>query len=71
VLNVIERHDRDAAIRRFLQEKTPHRFGHSKQRRERHPNRALIYVRAGQSFRVDIGRRLFIEPQIIQGLALE
>jgi hypothetical protein len=71
VLNVIERHDRDATIGRFLQEKAPHRLGHSKQGRKRHPNRALIDVRAGESFRVNIGRRLFIEPEIIQGLALK
>src|SRR6516225_4555237 len=54
-----------------LLQKAPHNVGHAKQWRERHPNRIGADIGSGERLAVDIHRRLFIEPNPTQRLALE
>jgi hypothetical protein len=58
VLDIINRHRDNMPIwRAFLQE-AAHDFGHAEQRRECHPNRTSADIRSGESFRVNVRRRL-------------
>ena len=71
VLHVINRHRSDMTIRRGLHEEPLHHRRDAQQRREGQRDRPLRYVRSGQRLEIDIARRLFIEPSIVQRLALE
>src|SRR5262245_21336285 len=62
VVDVVERHCRDATAGRRLKQKPPHYLAHAEQRRERYPYRPLVDVRAREALSENVGRRLFIEP---------
>src|SRR5262249_10839911 len=55
----------------LLKQEAANSLAHAEQRRERHPHRPLVDVRAREALSENVGRRLLIEPQIVQGLALE
>ena len=71
MINVIQRHRDDVAVGRGLKQEAPHDLGHPEERRECHPYRTLRHVGARQPLGVDVGRGLFVEPEVVQRLALE
>src|SRR5262249_17494005 len=71
VLHVVNGHCRDATIRRWLHEIAFNDCRNAGQRCERQPYRPARYVRPRQTFEIHIGRRFFVEPEEIEGFALE
>jgi hypothetical protein len=71
VYDVLDGHRGDVTIWRSLIQKSPHHLGHSKEWRERHPDRVCAHVGARQSLRINICRGLFVEPNQVECLALE
>src|SRR5215831_4423127 len=62
VINVVERHRRDMPIGGLLKQEAANSLAHAEQRRERHPHRPLVDVRAREALSENVGRRLLIEP---------
>src|SRR5262245_28910795 len=71
VADIVERHCHDATVGRRLEQKPPYYLAHAEQRGEGDHHRPAVDVRAREAFSENVGRRLFIEPYIVQCLALE
>src|SRR5262245_22973029 len=62
VVDIVERHRRDATVGRCFEQKPPYYLAHAEQRRKRNPYRTLRHVRTRETLSENVGRRLFIEP---------
>src|SRR5262249_51180112 len=71
VCNVANCHRDVVAVWRLLKQKPARRLTHSQQRRICHSHRPPLYLQSRQRLKVDVERRLFVEPNVVQRLALE